>query len=327
MGLDRRDDDSDINEKVSEGRLGKAYKDINLEVTASLKLKKPIAQISQSVAFILNEDKTRDTEHEQIAYQYLTAKVYENRNLLGKAVVSASKSLPLTGGTMTGAVNFGDQDITNVDSLDADKLSIAGGTEMTAVKDEDNMASNSATSLATQQSIKAYVDTTHTTVQTGKNYRIINASFRDDIQTTKHYLPLKSQDEQTLLTREEGTELAVCDGRLVSATVRVENMQGTTGDFTLTMGVETNNVGSSYTTFGGTSETEALTVNTGDDHHVFHFIFSTDPHWSATDMFAVSIESSSDEWGTNERFFVTLVIEDDWSTYLAGSSREIDTTP
>jgi len=104
-------------------------------------------------------------------------------------------------------------------------------------------------------------------------------------------------------------------------------MQGTTGDFTLTMGVETNNVGSSYTTFGGTSETEALTVNTGDDHHVFHFIFSTDPHWSATDMFAVSIESSSDEWGTNERFFVTLVIEDDWSTYLAGSSREIDTTP
>ena len=71
----------------------------------------------------------------------------------------ADTMLPLAGGTMTGAVNFGDQDITNVDSLDADKLSIAGGTEMTAVNDEDDMASNSATALATQQSIKAYVDT------------------------------------------------------------------------------------------------------------------------------------------------------------------------
>ena len=74
--------------------------------------------------------------------------------------VSASDStkLPLAGGTMTGSVDFGDNDITNVDSLDADKLSIAGGTEMTAINDEDNMSSDSATALATQQSIKAYAD-------------------------------------------------------------------------------------------------------------------------------------------------------------------------
>ncbi len=59
---------------------------------------------------------------------------------------------------MTGNVDFGDNDITNIDSLDTDKFSIAGGTEMTSIKDEDNMASDSATALATQQSIKAYVD-------------------------------------------------------------------------------------------------------------------------------------------------------------------------
>ena len=70
----------------------------------------------------------------------------------------ADTKLPLAGGTMTGSVNFGDNDITNVDSLDADKLSIAGGTEMVAVNDEDDMSSNSATALATQQSIKAYTD-------------------------------------------------------------------------------------------------------------------------------------------------------------------------
>ena len=166
-----------------------------------------------------------------------------------------------------------------------------------------------------------------TGVQGGKNYRIINASFRDDIGTTKHYVPLKSQDEQTALTREEGTELAVCDGRLVSATVRVENMQGSTGDFTLTMGVETNVVGIAYSSNFSVIETEAVTVNTNDDQHIFHFVFDTAKHWDSTDMFAISIESSSDEWGSSERFFVTLVVEDDWSTYLAGVTREIDTTP
>ena len=39
----------------------------------------------------------------------------------------------------------------NIDSL-------AMGTTVTAIRDEDNMSSDSATSLATQQSIKAYVD-------------------------------------------------------------------------------------------------------------------------------------------------------------------------
>jgi len=40
-----------------------------------------------------------------------------------------------------------------------DGLQIVSSTVMTDIKDEDDMASNSATSLATQQSIKAYVDT------------------------------------------------------------------------------------------------------------------------------------------------------------------------
>ena len=104
-------------------------------------------------------------------------------------------------------------------------------------------------------------------------------------------------------------------------------MQGSTGDFTLTMGVETNVVGLAYSSNFSVIETEAVTVNTNDDQHIFHFVFDTAKHWDSTDMFAISIESSSDEWGSSERFFVTLVVEDDWSTYLAGSSREIDTTP
>jgi hypothetical protein len=38
-------------------------------------------------------------------------------------------------------------------------LALASGATVTAINDEDNMSSNSATALATQQSIKAYVDT------------------------------------------------------------------------------------------------------------------------------------------------------------------------
>ena len=38
-------------------------------------------------------------------------------------------------------------------------LIIGTSTEVTSIKDEDTLSSNSATALATQQSIKAYVDT------------------------------------------------------------------------------------------------------------------------------------------------------------------------
>ena len=62
------------------------------------------------------------------------------------------------GGTMTGDVDFGDNDITNIDSLNADKFSISASTEMTNIYDEDDMSHDSATALSTQQSIKAYTD-------------------------------------------------------------------------------------------------------------------------------------------------------------------------
>ena len=51
-------------------------------------------------------------------------------------------------------------------------LALASGATVTGIADEDNMSSNSATLLATQQSIKAYVDTpvsyTHLTLPTNR---------------------------------------------------------------------------------------------------------------------------------------------------------------
>ena len=73
----------------------------------------------------------------------MTGAITTNSTFDGRDVaadgVTADAALPRAGGTMSGNVNFGDNDITNVDSFDADKLSIAGGTEMTSIKDEDNM--------------------------------------------------------------------------------------------------------------------------------------------------------------------------------------------
>ena len=171
------------------------------------------------------------------------------------------------------------------------------------------------------------VATVHATAQSGKNYRIVNCNFRADIGTTKYYLPLKSQDEQTVLTREENQEVAVCDGRLVSITYRGEAFNTHSGDATVTFGVETNTVGTSYSGGYSVQETEAITINDADDQHLWHVVFDSAKHWDSTDMFAISIQSDTDITGSNERIFLTLVIEDDWSTYLAGSTREIDSTP
>jgi hypothetical protein len=257
-----------------------------------------------------------------------------------EAFCDAAWSASENGARMVFSTTDGNANTSEVLRLDSDKiaafagsLSISGSTltfdsvGLTAIQTSGESFTDNDTSLMTSAAVDDRINTAHATVQTGKNYRIINTSFRDDIGTTKHYLPLKSQDEQTALTREEGTELAVCDGRLVSATIRVENMQTTIGAFNLTVGVETNVINTAYASFS-VIETEVLEVtDTNDDHHVFHFVFDTAKHWDSTDMFAISIQSSGDAWASNERFFVTLVIEDDWSTYLAGVSREIEATP
>ena len=196
-----------------------------------------------------------------------------------------------------------------------------------AIQTSGESFADNDTSLMTSGAIDDRINTAHAAAQIGKNYRIVNCNFRADIGTTKYYLPLKSQDEQTALTREEDQEVAVCDGRLVSVTYRGEAFNTHSGDATVTFGVETNTVGSSYALGYSVIETEAVTINNADDQHLWHVVFDTAKHWDSTDMFAISIQSDTDITGSNERIFLTLVIEDDWSTYLAGATREIDTTP
>ena len=58
------------------------------------------------------------------------------------------------GGTMTGDISMGDNDISNIKSIAFND----GDATITEVKDDDTMANDSATMICTQQSIKAYTD-------------------------------------------------------------------------------------------------------------------------------------------------------------------------
>jgi hypothetical protein len=79
------------------------------------------------------------------------------------AAITASGDISTTGEVKTAKVSYtdGDDAITIADGggITANtSLTLASGATVTAINDEDNMTSNSATALATQQSIKAYVD-------------------------------------------------------------------------------------------------------------------------------------------------------------------------
>ena len=84
--------------------------------------------------------------------------------------VTLAGNLTAVNGVFSGDVTFGSGsggELTGLDSLVASNVSatgnlIVGGYAVTDILDEDNMVSDSDTSLATQQSIKAYVDTSIT---------------------------------------------------------------------------------------------------------------------------------------------------------------------
>jgi len=100
----------------------------------------------------------------------------------------------------TGTISFDDDNLTTSGSLDADGLTIgttSGGT-ITDIKDEDDMASDSQTALATQQSIKAYIDTglTGYVPYTGATANVDLGSF--NLETTGTIIATYSSSDVTV---------------------------------------------------------------------------------------------------------------------------------
>ncbi len=94
-------------------------------------------------------------------------------------------------GSSTGSITIADGsagDITispdGAGSVDIKKLKIASGsTAITSILDEDDFASDSATGLATQQSIKAYINANVSSVTPDSTTTFTNKSFTDPILT------------------------------------------------------------------------------------------------------------------------------------------------
>ena len=163
-----------------------------------------------------------------------------------------------------------------------------------------------------------------------KQYQAYSANFLDDIGTTKHYLPIvDSPNEQTTVYRHEVAMTAPCDGRVASVTVRFENLNTHSGNANVTMGVESRVAGLSYAGSWTVEETETVAIPNTADHDTVHFHFANAKHFDSAELFAVSIQSDTDITGTNERFWVTVVVEWDWSTYLGteGTSTIYSSTP
>ena len=164
-----------------------------------------------------------------------------------------------------------------------------------------------------------------TGIITGKQREVFFQNFFDDIGTTKHYLPFKTRDEQTFIYQEEAAVVMPCDGRIVSLTLRLMFISAGAD---ITIGIHTRpvNVSAFSTASWVEEETETITVTADDDSHVLHFAFDNAKHFESSELVSISIQSSADISGSNY-WFVTTVVEYDWSTFLGTTSAEIESTP
>jgi hypothetical protein len=164
-----------------------------------------------------------------------------------------------------------------------------------------------------------------TGIITGKQRQIYQQSFIDDLGTTKHYLPWRDTDEQTLIYQEEAAMVAPYDGRIVSVTIRMSTV-ATTGNRTI--GIHTFGPNASqFTTSNWTEEeTETLAINSLDDNHVFYFVFDNAKHFESGELVTISIQDDADLHSGQRYTYVSTVVEWDYNNGLGtgGSSAEFD---
>jgi hypothetical protein len=157
----------------------------------------------------------------------------------------------------------------------------------------------------------------------GKQLQIFSQSFGDDLGTTKHYLPFKDINEQTTIYQEEAAMIAPADGRIVSVTIRMSQVNAGANR---TIGVHTFGPNASQFTTGNWTEeeTETLAISSSDDNHVFHFAFSNAKHFESGELVTLSIQDDSDVHSGWRYTYVSTVVEWDYSTWLGSTSLETD---
>ena len=146
---------------------------------------------------------------------------------------------------------------------------------------------------------------------------LMRAAFKDDIGTTKHYIPLQSELEQTSATHEMNSFVAPFAGKLLKIMFRGSgNFSASSAEFTFTLEQIPRNV--AFSTTATTLETIAIdgpTNNTTDPNMVIaNFVGGDGTNaFTAGDIIQVGIQSDTDVTGGSSKLFFTLVFEFDFS--------------
>ena len=222
--------------------------------------------------------------------------------------ITENDSLTLTAGTGITTTGTSDGVVTiactitdtNTTYTAGDFITLTGTDFDVDVKDEDNMASNSATYLATQQSIKAYVDTTqYSTLICGMNYNLSGGNFAV-IQlsgATRAFTSFANIGENT-------TMIAPFDGSLERIMFRSEEVAGVTviGFHKQTDGTE---VPSDTPTVSVSIDMSGVADDTSTQ-----FAFTSSNTFSKGDVLGFSIDPAND---INDAMF-TIVLKYDITT-------------
>jgi len=163
----------------------------------------------------------------------------------------------------------------------------------------------------TPAGLKAYAD------RPAKQIVLMRAAFKDDIGTTKHYIPLQSELEQTSATHEMNSFVAPFAGKLLKIMFRGSgNFSASSAEFTFTLEQIPRNV--AFSTTATTLETIAIdgpTNNTTDPNMVIaNFVGGDGTNaFTAGDIIQVGIQSDTDVTGGSSKLFFTFVFEFDFS--------------
>ena len=193
---------------------------------------------------------------------------------------------------------------------------VSGGTTAPAavtILDEDAMGTNSATSLATQQSIKAYAD------RPAKHIQIMTAGFLRNFSSSvsKFYIPLYSNLENATATNEKNGFVAPYNGKLLKLMHRTSgNFSTKTVDFTLET-ISRNAAFSSTINVLETVQVAGPTNSNGDDDPnmvVANFVGGSGTNaFTAGDHVMIGIEYNATHGSSVAKYFFTLVFEFDVS--------------
>ena len=176
-----------------------------------------------------------------------------------------------TGGTIAGADSISAANITSTNTLTFNDLS-DGTLTMSAILDEDNMASDSDTALATQQSIKAYVDSEVSTLATtmliqgdAGSGNISFATDTLDIAGTANEIETSYDNATKTLTVGLPDDVTIAGNATISGTLLSDDITASTVSITGDMTVTGDTImQGNLTVNGNTTIINSNTITSGD---------------------------------------------------------------